>query len=105
MTQNDANPNLIIFEQFPCFAPLEILITWSPFIAVGYYRTAVGYYRVIAQKTLKSKSSHKDLFKTPKNIKIGPVTVENDKNENGRIFFAERAGISGDLRSGNDVCI
>ena len=48
--------------------------------AVGYYRTAVGYYRVIEPKILKSKSSHKDLFKTPKNIKIGPVTVENGKN-------------------------
>ena len=38
MTQNDydANPNLIIFEQFHCFAPLEIMITksWSHFIAV-----------------------------------------------------------------------
>ena len=83
MMQNDANPNLIIFEQFPCFAPLEILITWSPFIAVGYYRTAVGYYRVIAQKILKSKSSHRDLFKT----KIDPITVENDKNENLIIFL------------------
>ena len=29
MTQNDANPNLRFFEQFPCFAPFEILITWS----------------------------------------------------------------------------
>ena len=54
---------------------------------VGYYRTAVGYYRVIAQKILKSKSSHRDLFKTPKIIKIDPITVENDKNEKRINFF------------------
>ena len=54
---------------------------------VGYYRTAVGYYRVIAQKVLQSKSLHQDLLKTQKNIKIGPITVENDKNEKRKIFF------------------
>ena len=53
---------------------------------VGYYRTAVGYYRVIAQKVLESKSIHQDLLKTPKNIKIGPITVENDKNEKRKNF-------------------
>ena len=49
---------------------------------VGYYRTAVGYYRVIAQKVLKSKGSHQDLLKTQKNTAIDPITAENDKNEN-----------------------
>ena len=70
MTQNDANPNLIIFEQFPCFAPLEILITWSPFIAVGYYRTAVGYYRVIAKNT--------------KTEKFTPIPAQNTKTYQNR---------------------
>ena len=50
---------------------------------VGYYRTAVGYYRVIAQEILQSKNTAQDLPKTPKNIKIGPITVENDKHEKG----------------------
>ena len=54
---------------------------------VGCYRTAVGYYRVIAQKTRESKSSHQDLLRTQKIIEIGPITAENDKNEKGRIFF------------------
>ena len=49
----------------------------------------VGYYRVIAQKVLQSKSLHQDLLKTPKNIKIGPITVENDKNEKRKIFLTE----------------
>ena len=56
---------------------------------VGYYRTAVGYYRVIAQKVLQSKSLHQDLLKTPKNIKIGPIIVENDTNEKRLFFLAE----------------
>ena len=50
---------------------------------VGYYRTAVCYYRVIAQKILQSKNPTQNLFKTQKKIKIGPITVENDKNEKG----------------------
>ena len=54
---------------------------------VGYYRTAVGYYRVIAQKVLQSKSLHQDLLKTPNKNKIGPITVENDKNEKILSFF------------------
>ena len=44
---------------------------------------AVGYYRVIAQKVLQSKSLHQDLLKTPKNIKMGPIIMENDKYEKG----------------------
>ena len=48
--------------------------------AVGYYPTAVGYHRVIAQKTLKPNNADKDLFKTPKNNNIRPITGENDKN-------------------------
>ena len=54
---------------------------------VGYYPTAVGYYRVIAQKRLELKNSHQDLLKTPKMIKIGSITVENDKNEKSLNIF------------------
>ena len=57
---------------------------------VGYYRTAVGYYRVIAQKVLKSKGSHQDLLKTQKNTAIDPITAENDKNENRLKFFLQK---------------
>ena len=57
---------------------------------VGYYRTAVGYYRVIAQKTLKWKGSHQNLFKTPKMIEIGSITAENDKNENRLKKFQQK---------------
>ena len=55
--------------------------------AVGYYRTVVGYYRGIAQKRLNSKNADQYLFKTPKNIQIGPIIVENDKIEKRKIFF------------------
>ena len=58
--------------------------------AVGYYRTTVGYYRVIAKKTLQSKNTPQDLLKTPKNIKIGPITVENAKNEKRIRFFLQK---------------
>ena len=61
---------------------------------IGYYRTAVGYHRVIAQKVLKSKSSHQDLLKTQKNIEIGPITVENVTNENRLIFFCRKGAFS-----------
>ena len=61
---------------------------------VGYYRTAVGYYRVIAQKVLQSKSLHQDLLKTPKNIKIGPIIVENDQNEKILKKISRNSGFS-----------
>ena len=74
---------------------------------VGYYRTAVDYYRVIAQKILKSKSTHQNLIKTQKIIKIGPITAENDKNEKSLNFFLQKSWVflhfPGDLRSDNDV--
>ena len=74
---------------------------------VGYYPTAVGYYRVIAQGVLKMKNPDKDLFKTPKNIKIRPITGENDKNEKSLKQFQPKLRVflhfPGDLRSDNDI--
>ena len=87
---------------------------WFPILAwyrraVGYYRTGVGYYRVIAQKRLKSKSSHQGLLKTPKNITIGPVTVENHENEKRKNFLLQKYEVfldfPVDLRSDNDIYI
>ena len=59
--------------------------------AVGYYRTTVGYYRVIAKKVSKYDRSDQDLFKTPKNINIGPMTAENGKNDKS-VNFLNRKG-------------
>ena len=70
------------------FGLLELETWLSP--TIDYYRTVVGYYRVIAQKTLKLKNSHQDLLKTSKMNKIGSITAENDKNENGRFFFRQK---------------
>ena len=71
---------------------------------VDCYPTAVGYYRVIAQKILNMKNSHQDLLKATKMIKIGSITAENDKNEKSlNVFFTEIRWFSGDLRSDNDM--
>ena len=75
--------------------------------AVDCYPTTVGYYRVIAQKMINMKNSHQDLLKTPKFVKIGSITVENDKNEKSLNIFQQKFGIflhfPGDLRSDNDM--
>ena len=90
------------FEQKDGFLVESLSELLSP--TVDYYPTTVGYYRVIAQKTLKNKSSHQDLLKTSKLNKIGSITAENDKNEKSlNVFFTEIRWFSGDLRSDNDI--
>ena len=104
----------MIISQFCFFVHISLLIYIEDRLAwyrraVGYYRTAVGYYRVIAQEILKSKNSDQRLFRTSKNLKISPITMENDKNEKRIIFFHQKLKDFHDfpdcLRSDNDVCI
>ena len=61
------------------FGLLELETWLSP--TIDYYRTVVGYYRVIAEKTLNLEKYDHDMFKTSKITKNGPVTAENPKNE------------------------
>ena len=88
LPKNPENPQKvrIIIDIFRCVDLHGNRLAWYR-RAVGYYRTAVGYCRVIAQKILQSKNTTQDLLKTQKIVQIGPITVENDKNEKRTIFF------------------
>ena len=81
-----------IFSKFSSFEFFENIILdvffsdkkqWLSRI-VGRYRRVVGCYR---RKVSKLESTRPGLFRTPKNMKIGPIATENDKNEKGSIFF------------------
>ena len=52
-------------------------------LIVGRYRTTVGRYR---KKISQFESTRSGLFRTPKNLKIGPIATENDTNEKGHFF-------------------
>ena len=76
-------------------------------VAIPNRRSLAQNSRPLSQKVSKLESTRPGLFRTSKNLKIGPITMENDKNEKRIKIFHQKLKDFHDfpdcLRSDNDM--